>query len=270
MARGEIELVAGYPEFSRMRAALAIVCAGLVCLASFGAPARAQDNGQAAGSGKADAINLGGRGWSVPQAAPVAPAADQAFELSARAGVASDYMYRGVTLSAHKPAAGAGLEATFGLFYAGATVASVNLPTDPDAEFTLSAGLRPSLGKIDFDFGVTYFLYPGEAPGGPTGGIEYWEAAARADTTIGDSLRVAGGFAYSPNVSNTGAWSWYAAGGAAYTVPARLIPLDVGVSFSAAAGHSWFGTQSLALGGFPLPDYLNWHAGVTLSHKNMN
>ena len=48
---------------------------------------------------------------------------------------------------------------------------------------------------------------------------------------------MAGGFAYSPNVSNTGAWSWYAAGGVGYDVPARLIPLDIGISLSAAAGY---------------------------------
>ena len=83
-------------------------------------------------------------------------------------------------------------------------------------------------------------------------------------------IRVAGGFAYSPNVSNTGAWSWYAAGGLGYDVPSRLLPPDIGVSFTAAAGYSWFGHQSLDLGGFPLPAYLNWQAGVTITRKMIN
>jgi uncharacterized protein (TIGR02001 family) len=121
------------------------------------------------------------------------------FEFSARAGFASDYIYRGVTLSDHKPAVGAGLEAMFGLFYAGATVTSVNLPTRPAAEITMNGGLRPKLGDVQFDFGWTSFSYPGEtAPVGGTAGIDYWEAAARADTRMGETLHLAGGFAYSP------------------------------------------------------------------------
>jgi hypothetical protein len=75
----------------------------------------------------------------------IAPRHEEAvspFEFSARAGFASDYIYRGVTLSDHKPAIGAGLEATFGLFYAGATITSVNLPTRPAAEITMNGGLR--------------------------------------------------------------------------------------------------------------------------------
>jgi hypothetical protein len=83
-------------------------------------------------------------------------------------------------------------------------------------------------------------------------------------------VRIAGGFAYSPNVSNTGAWSWYAAGGLGYDVPSRLLPKDIGATFTAAAGYSRFGHQSLYLGGFFLPAYLNWQAGMTLTHKMLN
>ncbi|MGB6860493.1 MAG: TorF family putative porin, partial [Pseudolabrys sp.] len=123
-----------------------------------------------------------------------------------RAGFASDYMYRGTTLSDHKPAVGAAMEATFAQFYAGVSVASVKLPTQPAAEITASGGVRQKIGDIDFDLRATYFLYPGEIS--TTNGIDYWEAGIRADKRIGDSVRVAGGFAYSPNVSNTGAWGW--------------------------------------------------------------
>jgi hypothetical protein len=53
-------------------------------------------------------------------------------------------------------------------------------------------------------------------------------------------------------------------------VPSRLLPPDVGVSFTTAAGYSWFGNQSLDLGGFPLPAYLNWQTGVTITRKMIN
>ena len=83
-------------------------------------------------------------------------------------------------------------------------------------------------------------------------------------------MRVAAGYAYSPNVSNTGAWSQYAAAGFGFQVPARLLPQDIGIAFTTAAGYSWFGRQAPTLGGFELPAYLNWQAGVTFSHKFLN
>ena len=192
------------------------------------------------------------------------------LEFEVRGGLASDYIYRGVTLSDRRPAVGLAIEATYALLYAGVTVASVKLPTQPAAEISLSGGIRPTIGAIDFDLGITYFALSRRKSGRPSNGIDYWETALRAETKLGEQLRAAGGFAYSPNVSNTGAWSWYAAAGLGYDVPGRLLPPDIGVSFSAAAGYSWFGNQSPALGGFPLPAYLNWQAGVTLTHKMIN
>jgi hypothetical protein len=148
-------------------------------------------------------------------------------------------------------------------------VATVKLPTQPLAEFTFAAGLRPKIATIDFDFGITYFAYPGERLPGATG-INYWEAVFRGDRKIGEQVRVAAGYAYSPDVSNTGAWSQYVAAGVGYDVPGRLLPPNLGISFTTAAGYSWFGNQAPTLGGFPLPAYLNWQAGVTFTHKAFN
>jgi isopentenyl phosphate kinase len=41
-------------------------------------------------------------------------------------------------------------------------VASVKLPTKPSAEIDLTGGIRKKIADINFDLGVTYFLYPGE------------------------------------------------------------------------------------------------------------
>ena len=222
--------------------------------------------GQASTGNYGGAINLGGHNGSSFEAVPVPSGREtNQFELSFRGGFATDYIYRGTTLSDHKPAVGAAVEAAFGQLYAGAAVASVKLPTQPAAEITTSAGVRRTIGNIDFDFGVGYFLYPGEISDSPN--TDYWQVAIRADKRIADSLRIAGGFAYSPNVSNTGAWSWYAAGGVGLDVPSQLLPTNIGVSFTGGAGYSWFGNQSPEFGGFPLPSYLNWQAGVTFSYK---
>ena len=189
------------------------------------------------------AIGLGNRGWSASE--PNRATSANELEFSARVGAASDYIYRGTTLSDHGPAAGAAVEAKFGALYAGTTVATVKLPTQPFAEFTFAAGVRQKIATIDFDFGVTYFAYPGERLPGETG-INYWEAVVRGDRSIGEQVRVAAGYAYSPDVSNTGAWSQYVAAGVGYDVPGRLLPPNLGISFTTAAGYSWFGNQSLA------------------------
>jgi hypothetical protein len=199
------------------------------CLGGFaGVAAYAQTPAPSADGGSNKSINLGSRGWAGAEAPRVPKEREgETLQFSAKAGIASDYIYRGTTLSDRKPAVGAGIEATYRWLYAGATVASVKLPTDPSSEITVSGGVRPTLGPIEFDIGATYFAYPGETPGGPTNGIEYWEAAFRGVAPIGESIRI-------------------------------------------AAGYSWFGNQSLALGGFELPAYLNWQAGVTFSHKFLN
>ena len=214
------------------------------------------------------AIGLGNRGWSAADTSR--GTSTNELEFSARAGVASDYIYRGTTLSDHGPAAGAAFETKFGPLYAGTTVATVKLPTEPVAELTFAGGIRRKIATIDFDLGVTYFAYPGERLPGETNGINYWEAVIRGDRRIGEQFRVAGGYAYSPNVSNTGAWSQYVAAGVGYDVPGNLLPQNLAVSFTAAAGYSWFGNQAAQLGGFPLPAYLNWQAGVTFTHKAFN
>ena len=251
--------------------ALLVVGAACLCVATLSATAaRGQGTGPANQAAPVAGISLGERGWSAPERRTAPDGGKNQLEFEFRGGLASDYIYRGVTLSDRKPAVGAAIEATYALLYAGVTVASVKLPTQPAAEISMSGGIRPTLGKIDLDLGVTYFRYPGEDPATESKGIDYWEAAIRGETKLTESIRIGGGFAYSPNVSNTGAWSQYAAGGMGYTVPSQILPADIGVSFTAATGYSWFGRQSLDLGGFPLPAYLNWQAGVTITHKMIN
>ncbi len=266
------QAVASGADLLQALTAIAVVgvgCLGLAMLAPTGA--RAESSGPAPQYSSAGAINLGGRGWSGSEtrhAVPESAKSQLVFEV--RGGLASDYIYRGVTLSDRGPAAGMAIEATYNMLYAGVAVASVRLPTQPAAEISISGGIRPTLGPVGFDLGVTYFRYPGEAPAAESTGINYWEAALRAETKLSEAVRIAGGFAYSPNVSNTGAWSFYAAGGVGYDVPGRFLPPDIGVSFTAAAGYSWFGHQYADLGGLPLPAYLNWQAGVTFTRKMLN
>ena len=78
------------------------------------------------------------------------------------------------------------------------------------------------------------------------------------------------GSGFSPNYSNTGAWSNYTAFGIGIDLPRKLLRPDFMAAATGGAGYFWFGNQSAALGGFPLPAYLNWNVGVTFSQKNLH
>ena len=237
----------------------------LLLLASA-TPARSAENNLSA------PLDVSGRG-ALPSndTAPGATWKDSPFsplDFSLRAGLASDYIYRGNDpVRSHQPVVGAAVEASFSLLYAGATVGSVKLPTNPAAELTFNGGIRPKIWDIDFDFGWTYLQYPGEAEGAST---DYWETFARGNYKLTDAVSIAAGFAYSPSVSNTGAWSKYAATGLSVELRRDLLPNDIGVSLSGVVGYFWFGNQVPALGGFPLPAYTHWNAGVTFSRKMFN
>ena len=148
---------------------IAAPCAALLAAAD----AHAQASSPSA-QAPAAPINLGGREWSAAEnthAAPENAKSELGFEV--RGGLVSDYVYRGVTLSDRKPAIGAAIEATYDRFYAGLTVASVRLPTQPAAEISMSGGIRPKLGMVDLDLGVIYFKYPGENPAAESKRIDY-------------------------------------------------------------------------------------------------
>ena len=216
------------------------------------------------------AINLGARGLAAPEATSEEASKDEAegLKFSAKVGVASDYVYRGTTLSDRKPAVGATVEATFAGFYAWTSAASVRLPTQPDAELAFGAGIRRTIGNADFDLGATYFAYPGDMRGAAS--IDYWEAAFRSEVKLTESLRWAGGFAYSPNISNTGAWSGYAASGLVTSCPPACCP-PISACRSrqppATPGSATSPTRSAA---FRCPPISNWHAGVTITYKSLN
>jgi hypothetical protein len=53
-------------------------------------------------------------------------------------------------------------------------------------------------------------------------------------------------------------------------LPRNALPQNVTASLTGSAGYSWFGNQSAALSGFPLPAYLNWNAGVTFARQVFN
>lgn len=88
-------------------------------------------------------------------AAPVAAA-----ELSANVGVASNYLWRGVTQSGDDAAISGGLDVGFGPgFYAGTWTSSLGDNTS-NYELDLYGGFAAEAGPVSYDVGVIHYAYP--------------------------------------------------------------------------------------------------------------
>jgi len=170
-----------------------------------------------------------------------------------------------VSLSDRKPSIDGTIEAVWSSWlYASVQVATVRLPSQPAAEVTFEGGIRKEIADTNLELGLSYLAYPGEAQ--PNGGINYWEASVSAQRCFG-AIGLSAEYAYAPNFANTGAWGQYAELGLSYDLPGSIIREDLKVSLSAALGYAWFGNQSATLGGFPLPSYLNWNAGIAFTYR---
>lgn len=223
------------------------------------------------------------------------------FDYAFGAKLMSDYINRGITQSAHRPAASVYGELRYGWFYAGVQPWSVKLPTNPLMELDVYGGIRPVWGPLTLDFGVIGYLYPGNrtryflagdlpvlpifTANGATAGIpttatdpSYLEIYAKASWALNDYLTIGTTFAYDPNWNNYGAEAFYYEGNAKLTIP------DTGFSVSGAFGRYQLGyarnvpygfsiidpKQSFApfFGkGFKFASYYTWNIGASYNYK---
>ena len=99
-----------------------------------------------------------------PEKAPEFPEWDAAFG----AVLTSDYNFRGISQSNHKPAVIAYFEQRYNpwkdlQFYGGMGAASISFPNRAAAEVDFFAGVRPTFGALALDFGALVLLVPGWA-----------------------------------------------------------------------------------------------------------
>ncbi len=195
------------------------------------------------------------------------------WDLAFGAGLYSDYLSRGILQSNHKPAENASFEPRYNAgdnlqLYAGLIGWSVALPNRGSTEIDLYAGLRPSFGKVAFDFGVWYYYYPGgqcfnsnlTASGSTFGGdcylngvlplngnvvrgrLSYLEYYGKIAWTPTDAVALGAALYYDPNWANTGANGAYAAATLKLTAPSAWTPKGAGLFVSAELGRYRFGT----------------------------
>ena len=94
------------------------------------------------------------------------PVAFDPWDIAFGSAIMSDYVFRGITQSNHKPSVGAYFEPRYNVtkdlqLYVGLAGASISFPNRAAAEIDIYGGIRPTFGMFAFDFGVWGYLYPG-------------------------------------------------------------------------------------------------------------
>jgi uncharacterized protein (TIGR02001 family) len=186
--------------------------------------------------------------------------------------LASDYIFRGVTQSNHRPSVNAYFEPRYNVskdlqLYAGVGGASISFPNRAAAEIDFYGGIRPTFGPLALDLGVFYYWYPGgqcfnAAQGGDCltnadpvtlglpvngnvikGDLSFWEVYLKAAYTVNEQVTIGAAVFYSPSVLNSGADGTYVLGNVKFTAPSNMLPSGIGLYVSAEVGHWFLGTS---------------------------
>jgi len=232
-----------------------------------------------------------------PAAAPPPP---NPFDIAFGAALMSDYNFRGISQSNHKPSVNAYFEPRYNVtpniqLYAGAGGYSIEFPNNAAAEIDFYGGIRPTFDKLALDFGVWYYYYPGgrEFLGIVPAGLEplftpnpfctnlftaanlscnaikkdlsFVEVYAKATYTFNDNFAVGVAGYYDPDWLNSGADGWYVNGNAKYT--GTTLPNGLGWYVSGDIAHYWLGTTDGFYLFTNLPDYTTWDIGFGLTYK---
>jgi uncharacterized protein (TIGR02001 family) len=224
--------------------------------------------------------------------APAKPVVVSPWDIAFGSAVMTDYNFRGITQSNHKPSVAAYFEPRYNIsdtlqVYAGVSGESISFPNRAAAEVDFYTGIRPTFGKIALDFGFWEYYYPGgtcfnSAVAGcdPSllnlntvkADLSFWELYAKATYTVNDQFSFGGSVFWSPSVLNSGADGTYIAGTAKYTLPS-VLPHDIGWSVSGDVGHWFLGTSDSFYGvpafpaGISYKSYTNWDLGVAFTWK---
>jgi opacity protein-like surface antigen len=202
-------------------------------------------------------------------AAPEAPPSP--WDVAFGGGITSDYIFRGITQSNHRPSVAAYFEPRYNVtkdlqYYVGIAGESISFPNRAAAEVDIFGGFRPTFGPLALDFGAWYYWYPGgqcfNASVNPVFGLDclangnlplngnvikrdlsFLEGFAKGTYTVNDQVALAGAVFYSPSVLNSGAPGTYVSGGAKFTAPSSAMPEGWGFFLSGEAGHWFLGTS---------------------------
>jgi hypothetical protein len=241
------------------------------------------------------------------KAPPAPPAAASPWDIYITGALMTDYNFRGISQSGHKPSTQAGFEPRYNLtkdlqLYFGVSGESIDFPNRAAAEVDFYAGFRPTFDKLALDLGFWEYYYPGgqcfNTPvlcnlfgGGPSVAVQlpilgagaagnvvkqnesFYEVYGKATYTFNDNLAAGIQEWYSPSVLNSGAKGWFTTGNVTLTAPSTWLPNGIGMAVSGDLGYWALGTSDLFYAvpafpaGVPYTSYWTWDAGVSFTYK---
>ena len=179
--------------------------------------------------------------------------AANAAEFAFNAGVASDYIFRGIdqTADAEGQLFG-GVDVTQDQFYGGLWVSNTGPDGDGAIEYDIYAGFKPSYFGASFDLGVIYYGYTNNDSGSVSSDFDALELKAAVSYPLGP-VTVGAAAYYAPENGAFGdASTLYLEANAAYT-------FEGGPTVSGAIGNYSIDDDLLVV-----DDYTTWNLGVTL------
>jgi uncharacterized protein (TIGR02001 family) len=210
----------------------------------------------------------------------------------------SDYVFRGITQSNHKPSVAAYFEPRYNItkdiqLYVGVSGESISFTNRAAAEIDLYGGARWTIGPVVLDGGFWYYYYPGgvcmnnavfcnpaQTPS-PNGNfmkadVSFWEVYFKPTWNVNDSLAIGGNLFYTDSFMHSGAPGTYISGTVKYTAPATMaIAKDIGWYVSGEFGRQYLGTTDSFYGllntangpGIDYVDYNTWNVGLGFTWK---
>ena len=226
-----------------------------------------------------------------PAMSSVASAADEPpkFTYSFNIGLASDYVFRGVSQNREKPAVQGGIDLGYGIAYFGLWASNVDFGNNGgfggsasqqqvNTELDIYGGIKPVVGPATFDLGVIYYAYPGAHDGGAArfqverqDYVEFKGGVSGAFFPSLPKLTLGGTVFYSPEYQTKQGSVFTVEGNAAYELPAvgpitptlsALIGAQYGDAGNAQLGAPIVGRFTLGNGS---DDLTYWNAGITLA-----
>ncbi|WBL79922.1 TorF family putative porin [Bradyrhizobium xenonodulans] len=219
--------------------------------------------------------------------------------------IMSDYVFRGITQSNHKPSVTAYFEPRYNVtkdlqLYIGVSGESISFPNRAAGEIDIYGGIRPTFGAFAFDIGVWGYLYPGgTCYFGGTGidfagvdhgagcaekallntnvikkDLSFFEVYGKGTYTVNDNWSFGFTEYYTPSYLNSGAWGNYASITGKYIAPPTIFGASgVGMYVSGEFGRQWLGTSDSFYGTLAFPngikyaDYNTWNVGIGFTYK---
>ncbi|MCS3728573.1 TorF family putative porin [Bradyrhizobium betae] len=219
--------------------------------------------------------------------------------------IMSDYVFRGITQSNHKPSVTAYFEPRYNLtkdlqLYIGVSGESISFPNRAAGEIDIYGGIRPTFGAFALDVGIWGYLYPGgTCYFGGTGidfagvdhgagcaekallntnvikkDLSFFEVYGKGTYTVNDNWSFGFTEYYTPSYLNSGAWGNYASVVGKYIAPSTTFGASgVGMYVSGEFGRQWLGTSDSFYGtatfpnGIKYADYNTWNIGIGFTYK---